>query len=255
MVGRRAGSAAGSSGATVYARMGKASSAKKIKRVQQAGVNRAPGQRRNLAYPALIVGIVVVGLLLVFFARESRQATASVAPTTSDHWYDPFGVNICGEFQGNFPQKGADTTGIGTNGNGLISIAPKTDKNAGTGATLDKFLSSVGITVGDGSLQLPDGTTKKDGDKCGDQPGRVALYLWPPQAGSKSEPRIVTKNISSVRFTEDGQILVLAFTPRGSTSKLPPSVAALDNPTAPGETAPVTSAPAATTTTTAKPGK
>ena len=46
--------------------MGKASSSKKIRRVQQAGVSRAPGQRRNLAYPALIVGIIVVGTLLVF---------------------------------------------------------------------------------------------------------------------------------------------------------------------------------------------
>ena len=43
--------------------MGKASSSKKIRRVQQAGVSRAPGQRRNLAYPALIVGIIVVGTL------------------------------------------------------------------------------------------------------------------------------------------------------------------------------------------------
>jgi len=52
--------------------MGKASQAKKIKRVQQAGVSRAPGQRRQLAYPALIVGIVIVGLVLVYFARDSR---------------------------------------------------------------------------------------------------------------------------------------------------------------------------------------
>ena len=49
--------------------MGKASSAKKIKRVQQAGVSRAPGQRRNMAYPALIISILVVGSVLVFFAR------------------------------------------------------------------------------------------------------------------------------------------------------------------------------------------
>jgi hypothetical protein len=42
--------------------MGKASSAKKIKRVQQAGVSRAPGQRRNMAYPALILAILVVGV-------------------------------------------------------------------------------------------------------------------------------------------------------------------------------------------------
>ena len=50
--------------------MGKASSSKKIRRVQQAGVSRAPGQRRNLAYPALIVGIIVVGTLRVATAIQ-----------------------------------------------------------------------------------------------------------------------------------------------------------------------------------------
>ena len=233
--------------------MGKASSAKKIKRVQQAGVSRAPGQRRNMAYPALIAGIVVVGLVLVFFARDSRQATASVAPTTEDQWYDPFGVNICGEFQGNLPEKTKSTTGIGTNGNGLISIAPKKDADAGTGATLDKFLTTVGITIGDGTFTLPDGTTKTNGEKCGEQDGRVALYVWPPQANDKSDPRVITEaaKINSFRFSEDGQILVLAFTPRDSEAKLPPSVAALDDPTKAGASSPVTTAPAGDSTTTA----
>lgn len=211
--------------------MGKASSAKKIKRVQQAGVSRAPGQRRNLAFPALIIGIIVVGTVLVWFAREERQATASVAPTTEDQWYDAFGVDICGEFQGNLAETGDNTTGIGTTGNGLISIAPKGDENAGTNATMDKFLASVGITVGDGTFTLPDGTTKTTGDKCEDAEARVALYVWPPQSNDNTEPRIVTKDIGSVRFTDDGQIFVLAFAPRDSDPKLPPSVPALEDPT------------------------
>jgi uncharacterized integral membrane protein len=233
--------------------MGKASSSKKIKRVQQAGVSRVPGQRRNLAYPALIVGIIVVGLVLVWFARESRQATASVAPTTSDQWYNPFGVSICGEFQGNLPPKGRDTTGISTNGNGLISIAPKKESSTGTGATLDKFLTSVGITVGDGTFTLPDGTTKSNGDKCGDQVGRVALYLWPPQSNDKSDPRVVTNQIPGVRFTEDGQILVLSFAPKDAKPKLPPSVAALKDPTQGGTGSSKESTSTQSPSTTAKP--
>ncbi|MFZ4517551.1 MAG: hypothetical protein ACOYOP_04140 [Microthrixaceae bacterium] len=214
--------------------MGKASSAKKIKRVQQAGVSRAPGQRRNLAYPALIIGIIVVGTVLVWFARESRVSTAEVAPTSSDTWYSPFGTNICGEFQGNFPPKGKDTTGITTNGNGLIKINPKGKANEGAGATFDKFLASVGMTVAEGTLTLPDGTTKRDGEQCGTEAGRVALYVWPPQANDKSNPRVITQaaQINSARFVEDGQIFVLAFTPKGSEAKLPPSVAQLDDPEA-----------------------
>ncbi len=227
--------------------MGKASSAKKIKRVQQAGVSRAPGQRRNMAYPALIIGIIVVGTVLVWFARESRVSTAEVAPTSSDTWYSPFGTNICGEFQGNFPAKGENTTGITTNGNGLIRINPKGTANEGAGATFGKFLASVGMTVADGTLTLPDGTTKRDGEQCGNEAGRVALYVWPPQANDKSKPRVITQaaQINAARFVEDGQIFVIAFTPRDSTAKLPPSVAQLDDPTG----NPSKESPSTTTTT------
>jgi hypothetical protein len=217
--------------------MGKASSAKKIKRVQQAGVNRAPGQRRNLAYPALIVGIIVIGSLFVFLARDQRAATASEAPTVDDEWFDPFGIDICGEFQGNPTQQGEDTTGIGTNGNGLIRIAPTSEESAGANATFDKFLSAVGITVGEGTFTLPDGTTKTTGEKCAEQDARVALYVWPPQANENTEPRIITQaqQINTARFTEDGQVFVLALAPRDSEPRLPPSIAALENPDEPGE--------------------
>ncbi|MCZ7631695.1 MAG: hypothetical protein M5U19_22695 [Microthrixaceae bacterium] len=86
------------------------------------------------------------------------------------------------------------------------------------------FLESVGITLGDGTMTLPDGTTYTDGDECpaeGDEPaepGRVALYQWPPQAGENTEPRVITSNIATTRFTEDGQTYVLAFAPRGRRS-------------------------------------
>jgi len=246
--------------------MGKASSAKKIKRVQQAGVSRAPGQRRNLAYPALIAAIIVVGLVLVFFARDSRQATASVAPTSRDHWHAAFGIDICGEFQGNVSDAGPDRLGIHTHKDGLIHIHPFGAGASGQNATFGKFASQTGLVLGNGTFTLPGGKTYKNGDKCGKDEGRVALYVWPPQASDKTDPRIVTSNLADVRFTEDGQIFVLAFAPKDAKPKLPPSVPALENPndTEPPQqgsvngsipaSTPATSAPAgASTPTTAKP--
>lgn len=213
--------------------MGKASSAKKIKRVQQAGVTRTPGQRRNLAYPALIVGIVVVGLVLTFFARENRQAEASVAPVANrDHWHAAFGVDICGQFQGNLPDDGPDRLGIHTHADGLIHIHPFGDGGAGDNATFGRFAEQVGIELGADSFTLPDGTTYTNGDSCPEDgpEGRVALYVWPPQAGPDTEPRVVTSNLADVRFTEDGQIFTLAFAPADSEPVQPPTVPALANP-------------------------
>lgn len=229
--------------------MGKASSAKKIKRVQQAGVSRAPGQRRQLAYPALIVGILVVGAVLVLFARSSRMTSNEQSPTVDDDWYSAFGVDVCGEFQGDLPQQGRTTkTGIGTNGNGLIHIQPKTEADSGKGAVFQKFAASVGITLGDGTFTLPDGTTHTDGEMCGEEEGRVALYVWPPQANNETTPRIVTSDLGAVPFTEDGQSFVLVFAPRGEDVKLPPSLDRLDDPTAGGQD-PVGATSSTTTTT------
>lgn len=248
--------------------MGKASSAKKIKRVQQAGVNRAPGQRRNLAYPALIAGIIVVGLVLVLLARDSRQATASVAPTTRDHWHTAFGIDACGEFQNNLGDAKPDALGIHTHQDGLIHIHPFGSGASGQNATFQKFADQTNLQISNGSFTIPGGKTYKNGDKCGDKEGQVALYVWPPQANDKTEPRVVTENIGDVRFTEDGQIMVLSFNPKGVTPKLPPSVETLKNPadtsgtpqqgsingSVPASSTPSTTAAAGAAATTVKPG-
>lgn len=257
--------------------MGKASSAKKIKRVQQAGVSRAPGQRRNLGYPALVIGILIVGSVLVFFARGERSAAADEAPVANqDHWHAAFALDICGEIQANPGDDGPDTKGIHTHQDGLIHIHPFVGAAAGTNATFQVFADQTGIEVTDDSITLPDGKTYTNGDDCTDedgkkQEGRVAMYVWPPQATEATEPEIVTKDIAGVRFTDDGQAFVLAFVPKGAKVPLPPSVEELANPsdlesppeegsteftttTAPAGDAATTTAPTTTAPTTTTPG-
>ena len=254
---------------TVCTSMGKASSAKKIKRVQQAGVSRSPGQRRNLGYPVLIISIMVLGAVLVFFARDDRSAAAGDAPVLDqDNWYAAFGVDICGDFQQNPTNQGVNELGIDANDDGLIHIQPFSPLAAGQNATFGVYADQIGLVLGDGEFTLSDGTTRKNGDECEDddgksEAGRVALYVWPPQATDISEPEIVTEDLASVRFTDDGQSFVLAFTPEGEEPTLPPSLPALQNPSrndapnaggdAPEGDAPegtTTVAPEATTTTT-----
>lgn len=211
--------------------MGKASSSKKIKRVQAAGATRTPGQRRQLGYPAVIVAIMVVGLASTVFAVSYRRDVEQVRPTVDDNWVAAYGTFICGqEFLGNLDTVEADAP-VDLHADGLIHIHPTTEETAGENAVFAEFLASTGIVIGaDGSLTLPDGTTYADGDDCEGEPGRVALYQWPPQAGDNTDPRVITANIAGTRFTEDGQIFVLAFAPRGAEIPLPPSTSNLDDP-------------------------
>src|SRR5690242_1870284 len=73
--------------------MGKASSAKKVARAARAGGNRRSGQRRAIGFPATIVGVIVVGLLLVFFARDRRDANAF--PRVGDHVHSTIDIYTC----------------------------------------------------------------------------------------------------------------------------------------------------------------
>ncbi|MCB1272318.1 MAG: hypothetical protein M9942_06760 [Microthrixaceae bacterium] len=223
--------------------MGKASSSKKIKRVQAAGATRSPGQRRQLGFPALIAAIIVLGLVGTAFAVAHRRTNEEVRPVVGDNWVAAYGTYICGEAfnLGNLDNVVEDAP-VDLHADGLIHIHPTDEENSGAGAVFGLFLESVGITVGDGTLTLPpsdlypEGKTFTDGDECpgedGGEPqeGRVALYQWPPQAGENTDPRIITTNIAGTRFTEDGQTYVLAFAPRGAEIGFPPSHDRIDDP-------------------------
>jgi hypothetical protein len=240
--------------------MGKASSSKKIKRVQQAGVSRTPGQRRNLGFPALIVGIIVVGLVMVFFARSQKIEKVGDAPAVDqDKWYSAYGLDICGVFQDNPVPIGPDETGITPTTDGLIQIAPFVESAAGKNAQFGLFADQIGLKLSNAELTLADGTTKKNGDPCTGEDGKttegqVVMYVWPPQATDATKPEVVTTDLDAQRFREDGQAFVVAFAAKGSEPKLPPSLEALQSSSHTAAT-PVTAAPSDATTTTIAEGE
>lgn len=189
-----------------------------------------------MGYPALIVGIILVGSVLTFFARDHRSASAAEAPVANrDHWHAAIGVQLCGQWQPPLHDAGGDVAGIHTHSDGLIHIHPFVGAASGDNATFSVFASQVGIELGDGEFTMPDGTRYANGDDCevedGDAvPGEVALVVWPPQATEATEPRIVTEDLGDVRFERDGQIFALAFVPDLDDVGIPPSVEALANP-------------------------
>src|SRR5437763_10144086 len=81
--------------------MGKASSSKKVARAARAGGNRRAGQRRALGFPTTVAVVVVLGLVLVVFARNQRNANArplvntGAAGVSGDHWHEPYSIYTC----------------------------------------------------------------------------------------------------------------------------------------------------------------
>jgi len=251
--------------------MGKASSAKKIERVQRAGVARTAGTRRPLGFPLAVVAIIVLGTVGVAFARKSRVDSELLAPTVGDTWHIAYGTYKCDSYLPDPQAKNeSNLLGITTYGDGLITVKPATTASSGKNAVFGKFADQIGMVITENpvKVKMADGTELNTGDKCKDSKGKdveseVVMFVWPPQSTKSTTPEIIRTGLAGVRFAEDQQIMAVALVPKGTKTIDLPSTTALKNPrtstpstTAPGTTAPATSvAPttAASPTTTAKP--
>jgi hypothetical protein len=226
--------------------MGKASSSKKIQRVQRAGARRVSGQRRPLGFPLALVAIFVVGGVLIFFARSARSDAAAAAPLENqDHWHYAYGIYKCDSYPAalqKLTDKTPDVLGIHSHGDGLVHIHPFSTSTAGKRATLQKFANQEGLGLSDTKITFPasvGGGSMSAGQTCTvgkdkkKVKGVLELFSWPPQANKKVKPKIITSDFGSFRFTQDQGIIALALVPPGTKDiPLPPSITALQNPTA-----------------------
>lgn len=209
--------------------MGKASSSKKVARAARAGGSTTTGERRKLTFPLGIFAIVVVGTLLVVFARIDRNESVASAesPTTADHWHAAYGVYVCDSFLPPLSDVKADTTGIHTHADGIIHIHPFSDAATGKNATLSKWGETVGIDFGSDSITV-NGTEYQNGYDCNGQPADVAVYVWPAD-DLNAAPVVTTADFGDVRFDQDRYAVTIAVTPEGTEVPRPESVPTLDN--------------------------
>jgi hypothetical protein len=218
--------------------MGKASSAKKVARAARAGGSRRPGQRRALGFPLLIIGVVVLGTLLVVFARESREANAEPRSQAdgleAQHWHAAYGLSFCGEFQRQgegqaLVDVGADTLGIHTHGDSVIHIHPFIDSAGGRNARMRIFLDQVGIQFSDSRFAFPDGETWDEAeDTCtvdGEEvPGQLAIARWQDAQDAADGERpneVITDDFGDIRFRNDREYYTFAFVPEGQLEDIP----------------------------------
>jgi hypothetical protein len=226
--------------------MGKASSAKKVARAARAAGGKRVGQRRNLGFPLIIIGVLVAGFALIFYAASERRAVAS--PLTTDHWHAAYNINICGTVQpADTDFNGQDLTGIHTHGDKVVHIHPFLDSAAGQNADLGRFFDTINLEVTDSSIVLPDGTTFEEGtDTCEDQDAQVVVARWDSaeQGASGENPsQIFTDDFDNIRFRNDREAYTIAFLPEGDEIPPPDSIPTLDQLTD------VLQAPGASTTT------
>lgn len=137
------------------------------RKVQKAAA-KAPRGWQDRLWPWALGAVVVLGGAVVGYGILKRPPY----PRVGAHWHAPFSVEICGRPLAFPPSPG----NIHTHGDGVIHVHPETDEE-GRQANLATFFASLGVSLKSGELVLPDGRRFRDGDRCGQTPARLRLWV------------------------------------------------------------------------------
>jgi hypothetical protein len=204
--------------------MGRASSSKKVARAASTGGGRTSRGSRPLGWYAAIALVTILGVAGIVFSRSERRqefaagADASAPVANKDHWHAAYGIYLCDEFAPALTQE-RDPKGIHTHGDGIIHIHPFVRSAAGRNATLSVFADAAGLEISDDAIKIPGGKTFKSGEtKCGDKTGIVQVKI--------GERKAITAEVAKVKLS-DGDLVTIAFAPKGAELPPPPSAADL----------------------------
>lgn len=225
--------------------MAPSSSAKKVARLASRGKGKKVRFQGGAIFPIAVVIVVVLGLLLIVYGRQSRPTDGSGVPRVNDgtnidaHWHGAFGIYTCDTFQpkitGTLEEKGVDSTGnevflnekfkilgIHSHGDGIIHYHPASTKSSGNRAKLGVFLDSYGIKLGDAELVMPANqgglkwsATGSGAFKCDGKATQLTVRVWDHFSDTANFHDVVT-DFNNIRITNDGMVFVVAFVPKGA---------------------------------------
>ncbi len=210
------------------------STGKWVERAATTGGGRTYRGQMPVNWYASLAAICIVGLLLVGFSRYQRthqSASSSGSPTTHEQWYAALGIDICGTFKPNLAAStNGATTGLTTNGKGVVTIHPKNSSESGGNATLGKFVSGYkGLALTSSTLQYPGTAAMNNGNVCpkgspdAGKPGVVIVNSW-PNFESKGKGTQPSGQPQDLKFA-NGQLITMAFVPVSVTVPKPPAQA------------------------------
>jgi hypothetical protein len=237
------------------------SSAKKVARLAQRGKGKRVRFQGGTLFPAVVTIIVVVGLVLIVYARQSRPSAGDSPPTINDHWHAAIGIYACDDaspgkgelqwqakFAGAKEDQGVDPAtgqtvftdklfavmGVHSHDDGVIHWHPYSSKSVGNRAKLGVFFDVYGIKMTDTTLTLPpdqglDGKEQvwKEGTtKCDGKDADLEVVVWDSYSDT-GDGQTYQTGFDDIRIKNDGMVFALAFVPKGTKVPMPPWAAEL----------------------------
>ena len=153
--------------------------------------------------------VVVLGSLLVLWARNDRDATS--APRVGDHWHSVYDIYVCDSFRSKVVLE-TDPNGIHTHGDGLLHIHPFNKLASGRDAVLGEFFSAFGGRIDDASVVLDTGEELVEGADCGGQPTVLKVARFDAD-DLERDPEVVIEDLAGVRFLKNREAFTVAMVP------------------------------------------
>ena len=162
-----------------------------------------------MGFPMAVALVVILGSLLVLWARTDREATS--APRVGDHWHSVYDIYVCDSFRSKVVLE-TDPNGIHTHGDGLLHIHPFNKLASGRDAVLGEFFSAFGGRIDDASVVLDTGEELVEGVDCGGQPTVLKVARFDAD-DLERDPEVVTEDLASVRFLKNREAFTVAMVP------------------------------------------
>lgn len=223
------------------------SSAKKVAKLAQRGKGKKVRFQGGTLFPAVVLGVLVLGLLTIVYARQSRPDPGTLPPQVGDHWHAAYGMYVCDgwlpKLVGNQEETVTDSqgnrsyvndtfgrTGIHSHDDGVIHYHPYSTASVGSRARLGVFLDVYGVELSEDRLALPEeqgGDVFEVGEfQCNGEDVVIKVVAWDNYTDT-GEGRTYITDLPDVRISNDGMVFTIAVVPVDAEVSMPPWAADL----------------------------
>ncbi|MEM1333231.1 MAG: hypothetical protein AAGG08_07195 [Actinomycetota bacterium] len=231
------------------------SSTKKAARLAQKGKGKRVRFQGGTLFPLAVAIVVVLGLGLVVYARQSRPAADATAPRVDDHWHHVYGFYLCDtwvQLAGDAEEQDASgrplnldfaRTGIHSHDDGLIHWHPFSSAAVGRRAQLSVFLDVYEVEISNDTLRFPerqfgqlppnapeDGVyesgettceiTDEDGDTSTEDASLYAV-VWDNFSDTDDGTTFIA-GVEDIAINMDGMVVSIVFAPDDVEPGMPP---------------------------------
>lgn len=224
------------------------SSTKKAARLANKGQGKKIRFQGGTLFPMIVAIVIVLGLSLVYYSRESRPAADASAPQIDDHWHHAYGFYLCDtwfQLEGDAEERDSTgftntdftRTGVHSHGDGLIHWHPFSSAAVGRNAILGVFLDVYDVELTNDKLTFPEeqraalpyenetGVFEDGETKCiidgQEEDAELKVIVWDNFSDTDNGTTFIA-DYNNIRLDKDAKVIAIAFVPDDTDVSMPP---------------------------------